>query len=488
MTLRLRRELELQVAPDDSGGSLFDPLLGRTITLGPTGVSLVRAIDGTRSPAELVSALVAAGFVREKIEDTLRCITLLHVIDGIGDNVRARMTSVWAGETELPYRALPDARFACQGSGMCCQSYRLGPVTAEEVAAVSALPVREAFPDLPEGELFVVRDNKYYLRSIATGCVFLQDGHLCRLHARFGADSKPEMCRTYPAGIKLTYEAAVVYNNQQCSEHFVSQGSGPPLIDSASLLRQRRTGRVVLFHPIVFVREDTPVDYAHFLELERALRDVLGQGDPFRQLVHALEVYDSFVATARSFPLGTDPADAFAQWRSTVATRSSGPAHAPQSSDWDQALAMLSLLINDLERALVELDPTTVDHDMVPLITELLPGLELLRRRATERAATSLAPGDALAAALRTSLVQRFQGPLSLPADRPLSAIGEAALSIAAGFACAALRGRSSDIGALGRGHALANRVLPTFTTAMFRAHPALARALVAVLASLCAD
>ncbi|MBA3463280.1 MAG: YkgJ family cysteine cluster protein [Deltaproteobacteria bacterium] len=487
MTLRLRAELELQIAPDGSGGKVFDPFLGRTITLGPTGAALVGKIDGTRDPDQLLADLIGAGYARDKIEDTLRCLTLLHAIDGIGDGVRARMASIWAGETELVYRALPEARFACQGSGMCCQSYRLGPVTAEEVAAVSALPVREAFPDLPEGELFVVRDDKHYLRSVATGCVFLQDGHLCRLHARFGEHAKPEMCRTYPAGIKLTFEAAVVYNNQQCSEHFVSQAAGPPLIESASLLRQRRTGQVVLFHPIVFLREDTPVDYAHFLELERVLRDVLGQGAPFRQLAHALDVYDSFITVARSFPLGTDPAAAFAQWRGSVATQPSGPASHGRDFEWDEVLAMLSALILELETALVELDPASVDHDMVPLITELLPGMELLRRRATERAGTGLTPSGELAAALRTSLAQRFQGPLSLPADRPLSAIGEAALSIAAAFACASLRGRPGDVATLGRGHALANRVLPTFTTPMFRKHPERVRALVTVLDRLCA-
>lgn len=488
MTLRLRAELELQVAPDGSGGSLFDPFLGRTITLGATGVALVRKIDGTRDPDELLAELIAAGFVREKIEDTLRCLTLLHVIDGIGDAVRSRMASIWAGETELPYRSLPEARFSCQGSGMCCKSYRLGPVTEEEIASVNALPLRDVFPDLPEGELFVERDGKHYLRSVATGCVFLQDGHLCGLHARFGRDSKPGVCRTYPVGIKLTFEAAVVYNNQQCATHFVSQASGAPLVESARLLRQHRTGRVVLFHPIVFVREDTPVDYANFLELEAVLRDVLGQGAPVRQLVHALEVYDSFVAVARSFPLGSDPAAAFAHWRSSVATLASAPAPPPQPADWDDALSALSFLVGELERALVELDPAMVDYEMVPLITELLPGLELLRRRAADRAVIAWSPSDEVAGALRTSLVQRFQGPLSLPADRPLSAIGEAALSIAAGFAGAALRGRPGDIEALGRGHSLANRVLPPFTTVMFRSHPRQVRALVTILEALCAD
>jgi hypothetical protein len=171
--LRLRGEFALQVEPDDSGGSLFDPLLGRTITLGPTGIAVARKLDGTRDPEQVITELLDAGFVRETIEDKLRCFALLHAIEGIGDEVRARITAIWAGDVELELRALPGARFACQGSGMCCRNYRLGPVTEAEVASIYALPLREVFRELPEGDLFVMREGKRYLRSVATGCVFL---------------------------------------------------------------------------------------------------------------------------------------------------------------------------------------------------------------------------------------------------------------------------------------------------------------------------
>ncbi|MBA3395989.1 MAG: YkgJ family cysteine cluster protein [Deltaproteobacteria bacterium] len=486
MALRLRDELELQAASDGSGGTLLDPLFTRTVTLGPTGVAVARKLDGTREPPRLIAELVEAGFVRATIEDSLRCLTLLQLIDGIGDGVRDRVRAIWAGEIELEPRTLPDTRFACQGSGMCCRSYRLGPITADEVASISALPLRASFADLPDGELFVRHDDKQYLRRVDSGCVFLQPDERCGLHARFGEAAKPSACRSYPVAAKLTFEAAVLYNNQQCASHFVSQDRGPALIESAHLIRTRLSGPLTLFHPIVFVREDTPVDYAHFLVLEGALRQVVADGAPFRQLAYALEICDSFVAAARTFPLGSDPAVAFAAWRASIAI-AADPPPPPSPADWDAALAALELVVDELASFLANVEHADPgDRDMAPLIVELLPGLELLRERARERPSSTPALPVDIAAALRTSLVQGFQGQLSLPEDRPLAAIGQAALAIAAGFAGAQRTGGGWGIAELGRGHALANRVLPPFTSPMFRQHPERARGLVAALAALC--
>ncbi|CAN5913715.1 hypothetical protein BH11MYX3_BH11MYX3_17150 [soil metagenome] len=486
MPLRLRAELELQAA-DDRGGKLLDPLFERTVTLGPTGVALARALDGTRDLDPLIHELLAAGFVRGTIEDTLRCLTLLHLIEGIGDPVRDRVRAIWAGEVVLEHRALPGVRFECQGSGMCCRSYRLGPLTAEEVASLSALPLRETFPDLPDGELFVQLDAKLYLRSIESRCVFLQADRRCGIHASFGADAKPGVCQTYPITSKRTFQAALVYNNQQCASHFVSQDRGPPLIESAHLLRQRLTGRITLFHPIVFVREDTPVDYAHFLELEAALRHVVGEGSPFSQLAHALDVYDSFVAAARSFPLGSDPAPVLAGWRASIATQPTSAQRACVDADRDATLATLDSLSEQLASFLANLDRADAgDRDMVPLVNELMPLLDALRVRARRRSSITAVLSNEVASALRTSLAQRFQGDLSLPEDRPLSALGQAALAIALGFA-GSPRDGSARAADLSRGHTLANRVLPPFTTPMFREHPDRVRALIATLESLCA-
>ena len=491
--LRLRAELVVELGAELS--AIKDSLLERTVTLGPTGVAMVSRLDGTREAEDIVAEMLAAGFAREKIEDTLRSFTLLHLIEGVGDGVRDRIAAIWRGEVQLEYLSLPETRFACQASGLCCRSYRLGPVSDVEQAAISALPLREAMPDLPEGELFVHRDDKLYLATVSARCVFLRPNGHCGIHAHFGEDAKPLTCKFYPIGVAPTFEGERLYNNQHCASHFVSQDKGSTLMEAARLLRPKATGPTTLFHPIVFVREDTPVDYSHFLYLEAALRETLSRGAPFEQLARGLDVIDSFVTAARGLPLGVDPAPVLALWRDAIAPQ------APQGpADWVLVVDMFAQLAGEITEFLGAVDRIeNDDRNMAPLAREILPVLEHLHRRALacaghdaliDRDVEAAVPNhDDIAGALTTSMTQVFYGRLGLPDDRPLFALGQVAISIAVGFAgaqrSAAAEHRPYGIADLGRGHALANRVLPTFTTPYFKHNPDRVRALVIALPQL---
>ncbi len=487
----LRLRAELVVEP----GAIKDPLLGRTVTLGPTGIAMAPLLDGTRDAERLVAEMLAAGGAQTKIEDTLRSLTLLHLIDGIGDGVRDRIAAIWRGDVEREYLTLPETRFACQASGLCCRSYRLGPISEQERAAIAALPLREAMPDLPEGDLFVERAENLYLNTTSARCVFLRPNGHCGIHAHFGEEVKPLTCKFYPIGVQPTFEGERLYNNQHCASHFVSQVAGPTLIESAKLLRPKSVGPTTMFHPIVFVREDTPVDYSHFLYLEAALRRTVGEGEPFVQLARALDVIDSFVVVARGLPLGVDPVPVFEGWRDGVDPRSpDGPV------PWGVVVEMFAHLASELATFVDVVDDIqSDDRTMAPLAREILPTLEHLHQRALacaghhvviDQAVEAAVPnGDDLAAALRTSLGQVFYGRLGLVDDRPMFALGQVSIALALGFVgaqqIAAAEGRPYGVAELGRGHALANRVLPTFTTPLFKLNPELARALVMALPQL---
>jgi len=484
--LRLRTELVVEPL------AIKDPLLVRTVTLGPTGVAMVAKLDGTRDAGAIVSELLAAGVAREKIEDTLRSFTLLHLLEGIGDPVRDRIAAIFRGEVQLEYLSLPETRFACQASGLCCRSYRLGPVSPAEEAAINALPLRDAMPDLPLGDLFVRREENTYLATTDAHCVFQRPDGLCGIHAHFGEDAKPLTCKFYPTGVAPTFEGERLYNNQHCASHFVSQETGPALIDGARLLRPKPTGPPTLFHPIVFVRDDTPVDYSHFLYLEAALRATLSHGEPFTQLARGLDVLDSFVATARSVPLGEDPAPLLAMWRDAIEPR------LPEDPvEWPLVIETFASMVAEVTAFLDAADDIeNDDRNMAPLAREVLPILEHLHRRALAHSGhhalidhaveAATAGDDDFAGALRTSISQVFYGRLGLPDDRPLLALGQIAVAIACGFVgaqrIAARESRPYGVADLGRGHALANRALPTFTKPLFRENQARARALVHAL------
>ena len=484
MELLLRGELELELERGDQAGVLHDPLLGRNVTLGPAGVALAVALQEPWELAGLLELLDGKGVDRPKVEASLRLFAMLHLLDGIGDDVRATIRGIWAGGIELPYRQLPGARHACQGSGMCCRSYRLGPVTENEVARISALPLHDALPDLPADGVFTTIEGRSFLKSVGAQCVFLGADNLCRLHAQFGEAAKPIACREYPAAVKATYREALVYNNHQCASHFVALMRGPALIDAARLTGKTMTGEVTLLHPIVFAHETTPVDYVQFLELESALRAAMAAGPPLDQLAHAPAIVDSFVAAARALPLGVDPTPHFAAWRAQVALAGPSPAPAPTEDQRGDAAALFDALVDYASS--LHAGPTAVDTDMRPLVSELLPVLASLQlgieKVVPGRAVPAL--GEPFASALTLSLGQAFAGGLSLSDDRPLSAIGQHALAIACAFAGA----RERTLEALGRGHMLANRVLLPYTRMVFRTQPELVRALVAVLPALVAS
>ncbi len=441
----------------------------------------------------MIAALPA--IPRAKVEDTLRSFALLLLMDGIGDEVRARIGAIWRGEVELEYLSLPETRFACQASGLCCRSYRLGPITVAEKEAIQALPLREAMPDLPETLFQWDVGNLYLATTTGAHCVFQRDNGLCGIHAHFGEAVKPLTCKFYPTGIVATFAGERLYNNQHCASHFVAQAKGPALIESARLLRPKATGKTTLFHPIVFVRDDTPVDYSYFLYLEAALRATLGAGAPFAQLAAAVGVIDSFVEEVRALPLGVDPAPVLERWQATVA-----PVVETGAVAWGAVADLVAELVDEMRAFLDAADDIyNDDRNMAPLAREMLPVLAHLHRRALvcgghhvqidARVEAAVANGEDVASALVSSMSQVFYGRLGLPDDRPLIALGQIALAIACGFVnaqqIAAAEGRAYGLLDLSRGHALANRVLPTFTTPYFRRDPDRARALVRALPAL---
>lgn len=502
---RLRSELQLNLRPDGASGEILDPLFSRHVGLGAVGVALAQRLDGERTLPEVQSELVARGLPRPKVEASLRSLLLLHLIEGIGDDVRERVRALRAGDAHLDYQALPAARFACQSSSQCCRSYRLGPVQPDEEKRLLALPLRERMPDLPEGELFVRRgdpgEEQIFFRTVGARCVFLRPNLHCGLHASFGEAYKPATCRFYPLEVQVTFEGARVYDKGHCASHFVSQVEGPELITTARLLRPRFDGNTPLFHPIVFLREDTPVDFSHFLVLEAALREAVAAADPLQGLARGVAIYDSFVERVRSLPVDSedliDPARTIEAWRAgldALMVPSSEP-------NWPLLIEMLEQIAYELTDYLGEAHARQgEDRDMAPLASQALPIVNYLYHRAVAASGqegASLDPlveaatpaGEDFAGALRRSLTSHFYGRLALPDDRPMVAIGVAAIATAAAFVgaqrVAAAEARPYRTADLSQGHMLAMRPLMTFAATMFRNNAERVHALVSALPAL---
>lgn len=102
----------------------------------------------------------------------------------------------------MPVRTLAVVQnWDCHACTRCCRQYHV-PVTAEERARIEAQGWSQD-PDFAGVPLFVRSggwmSSDYRLNHLKDGtCVFLGPDNRCRIHTKFGGETKPLACRNYP--------------------------------------------------------------------------------------------------------------------------------------------------------------------------------------------------------------------------------------------------------------------------------------------------
>jgi len=92
-------------------------------------------------------------------------------------------------------QALDDLRHTCLGCGGSCRGVRVPLVGDDEPVRVAALAKDLGVDDPIVGGA---------LRQVDGSCVFLDEALRCRIHARFGSEAKPRVCRQYPTVVVHT--------------------------------------------------------------------------------------------------------------------------------------------------------------------------------------------------------------------------------------------------------------------------------------------
>ena len=123
-------------------------------------------------------------------------------------------------ESRAPERtvALGPVRHACHRCGTCCTGWRVRLADQDERARV----VRQA--GILEIEEPIV-DNA--LRRVDGRCVFLGVDNMCRIHARFGHDKKPLVCRFFPRRALIAGDVVRVGADPGCTSTWKSWRDGP---------------------------------------------------------------------------------------------------------------------------------------------------------------------------------------------------------------------------------------------------------------------
>lgn len=253
---RLRAHLQLD------GDVVHDRLLGHTVTLTTVVAAVAGRLDGETAWTAIRAAVGAAGHRPDEVDGALRALLALLAVEGAGDALLERLSRVVARQEPLPTLVLGGARFACQGSGACCEGYRLGPLSDDDVARLAGLDLAAASAHVV-GRGWHDEGGDRYLDKRDDRCVFLDDERRCGLHARFGADAKPAFCRLYPLDTFATVAGVWVVDRGTCACFATATCSGAALVDELPRLRPL-LAPPRLRHPLVLV-DDVTWDHGLYL-------------------------------------------------------------------------------------------------------------------------------------------------------------------------------------------------------------------------------
>jgi Fe-S-cluster containining protein len=455
---KLRAHLHLEE------GRLADWLLQRTISLDGAAAALAPRLDGEHDWDELRAGLAADGHDEDDLDQAMRGFLFMHATEGAGDALAARLERVVGKQEQVPTSLLAGARFECQGSGGCCQGYMFGPLSDDDVARLDRLDLAGAFPHLQPPYYHEEPDRGRFLARDGDRCVFLEGSNRCGIHARFGADAKPALCRMYPLDSFATVEGIRIVDRGNCATFGVSARRGLPLVDDLDRVRPLMDPPL-LHHPPAVV-DGWAWDYGLFLRFTTAACDLVraNVGTASATFGAIARMLGALADGVLACPLAPGEPDA------TVSAVLATP-HADWYGDPDPvestiALRRLVSLLHQLAPAMHE----AADRGKAKAATERFRALTELVERADSvlvaHDGTVVAPdyGPDVDDALRISLRQQLFGRHVLLGSHAGSGLVRIGL-----LHLIALVGARVDAGArpitaadLSRGHMLANRVLNT--------------------------
>jgi Fe-S-cluster containining protein len=201
--------------------------------------------------------------------------------------LRPRETQVFLLSREqapdVDYTLLGEARFACSNCGDSCRSMNLGPIFLADAQRLLDLDwtgtgyeSKAFFADRAGTPLTLDRlepGRDLFLRRKGDRCQFLRDDNLCEVHARFGADAKPHMCRLFPVQLRAAPSGVVVGLRLGECARAPEANAGPPLGEDVEPIRQlyREMPKVPTLPPLVWLTGSALVPCHEYEALERKL-------------------------------------------------------------------------------------------------------------------------------------------------------------------------------------------------------------------------
>ncbi|MCX7049448.1 MAG: hypothetical protein NTX50_28680 [Candidatus Sumerlaeota bacterium] len=176
-----------------------------------------------------------------------------------------------------------DIHYTCRCDGLCCRDsweIRVEPDAADRVLSTDwrsccDLGAKEetAFEQSPSNPNFLVFKRRH------DACVFLGDDNRCRLHARYGPDSKPYVCQRFPFHFVETPGGVYVGFSFACPS--VLHQDGAPAEDSREEALRVFSLKLEPDKTLETPRLDSAlsVSWEEYSQIERALDAILARED-----------------------------------------------------------------------------------------------------------------------------------------------------------------------------------------------------------------
>lgn len=171
---------------------------------------------------------------------------------------------------------LPEARFACHGSGACCVKGFATDIPAGAQALVDAIPWERHAPHLAGTRFERVDEVRVRLKQPDEDCRFLAADGRCRIHAIVGRSVFPA-CTSYPMSFQPTPEGVAVATSPACPS--ARANLGPPLADRTADLYMRLAMLGATPVPPFRLEQDGEPDWEGYKAAEAALLALLDRAD-----------------------------------------------------------------------------------------------------------------------------------------------------------------------------------------------------------------
>jgi hypothetical protein len=170
------------------------------------------------------------------------------------------------------FTTLPDARFSCQMSTVCCRNDFEITLAPEAQLVIDAVAWGAAQPPAGGTTLPVRADGRLQLKNSSEPCRFLGDVGQCRVHQAVGRQPF-ETCAIYPYTFAQTPEGFAVAMSPVCPS--ARLGIGVPPLDHEEDLRDRLAQAEPRHTDVYRLAPDREIAWADFQAIEQGLLSCL---------------------------------------------------------------------------------------------------------------------------------------------------------------------------------------------------------------------